>query len=154
MIFFNEAARFHVRYFVFTGRERMWRNSNSFSAEQDGFDRPMRHWSVSNDSFSNRTWLFRTFIKVWKLERIFGRDEAERLGRALGCKLLRTSVKEDVGVMGVFRHLASRCLYEMRRYEEEEDFRIYSCGPRSPSVISELLFAFAWIFSFFNAYGY
>ncbi|OXU22651.1 hypothetical protein TSAR_016278 [Trichomalopsis sarcophagae] len=63
-------------------------------------------------------------------------DEAERLGRALGCKLLRTSVKEDVGVMSVFRHLASRCLYEMRRYEEEEDFRIYSCGPRSPSVIS------------------
>ncbi|XP_014227760.1 ras-related protein Rab-23 [Trichogramma pretiosum] len=63
-------------------------------------------------------------------------DEAERLSRALGCKLLRTSVKEDVGVMGVFRHLASRCLYEMRRYEEEDDFRIYSSGPRSGSVIS------------------
>ncbi|XP_011503076.1 PREDICTED: ras-related protein Rab-23 [Ceratosolen solmsi marchali] len=63
-------------------------------------------------------------------------DEAERLGRALGCKLLRTSVKEDVGVMSVFRHLASRCLYEMRRFEEEDDFRFYSSGPRSPSVIS------------------
>ncbi|CAB0039904.1 unnamed protein product [Trichogramma brassicae] len=65
-------------------------------------------------------------------------DEAERLSRALGCKLLRTSVKEDVGVMGVFRHLASRCLYEMRRYEEEDDFRIYSSGPRSGSVITRM----------------
>ncbi|XP_024942426.1 ras-related protein Rab-23 isoform X2 [Cephus cinctus] len=65
-------------------------------------------------------------------------EEAERLGRALGCKLLRTSVKEDVGVVGVFRHLASRCLHEMRRCEDDfqDDLRLYSAGPRSPSVIS------------------
>ncbi|CAK9797963.1 Ras-related protein Rab-23 [Anthophora quadrimaculata] len=65
-------------------------------------------------------------------------DEAERLGRALGCKLLRTSVKEDVGVMSVFRHLASRCLHEMRRCDDDyqDDLRLYSAGPRSPSVIS------------------
>ncbi|XP_053599077.1 ras-related protein Rab-23 [Microplitis demolitor] len=65
-------------------------------------------------------------------------NEAERLGRALGCKLLRTSVKEDVGVVSVFRHLASRCLIEMRRCEDDfqDDLRLYSSGPRSPSVIS------------------
>ncbi|KAJ8678555.1 hypothetical protein QAD02_014342, partial [Eretmocerus hayati] len=63
-------------------------------------------------------------------------DEAERLGRALGCKLMRTSVKEDVGVVGVFKHLASRCIYEMRRYEEEDEFRLYSSGPHySPSPV-------------------
>ncbi|XP_076385620.1 RAS oncogene family member Rab23 isoform X4 [Megachile rotundata] len=67
-------------------------------------------------------------------------DEAERLGRALGCKLLRTSVKEDVGVMSVFRHLASRCLHEMRRCDDDyqDDLRLYSAGPRSPSVIKML----------------
>lgn len=66
------------------------------------------------------------------------RDEAERLGRALGCKLLRTSVKEDIGVMSVFRHLASRCLHEMRRSDDDyqDDLRLYSAEPRSPSVIS------------------
>ncbi|KAG8040900.1 hypothetical protein G9C98_001888 [Cotesia typhae] len=66
-------------------------------------------------------------------------NEAERLGRALGCKLLRTSVKEDVGVVSVFRHLASKCLIEMRRCEDDfqDDLRLYSSGgPRSPSVIS------------------
>ncbi|XP_058788905.1 ras-related protein Rab-23 isoform X2 [Phymastichus coffea] len=63
-------------------------------------------------------------------------DEAERLSRALGCKLLRTSVKEDIGVMGVFRHLASRCICEMRRYDEEDDFRLYTTVPRTASVIS------------------
>ncbi|XP_043461412.1 ras-related protein Rab-23 [Leptopilina heterotoma] len=63
-------------------------------------------------------------------------DEAERLSRALGCKLLRTSVKEDVGVMNVFRHLATRCLLEMRRNEDEDDLRMYSSEPRTPSVIS------------------
>ncbi|XP_061938090.1 LOW QUALITY PROTEIN: ras-related protein Rab-23 [Apis cerana] len=65
-------------------------------------------------------------------------DEAEKLGHILGCKLLRTSVKEDVGVMSVFRHLASRCLHEMRRCDDDyqDDLRLYSAGPRSPSVIS------------------
>lgn len=67
-------------------------------------------------------------------------DEAERLSRSLACKLLRTSVKEDVGVTTVFRHLASRCLHEMRRYEDDfqDDLRLYSSGGanRSPSVIS------------------
>lgn len=36
------------------------------------------------------------------------------LARALGCRLLQTSVKEDVNVAAVFRHLAARCLAEMR----------------------------------------
>lgn len=73
------------------------------------------------------------------------RNEAERLGRALGCKLLRTSVKEDVGVMSVFRHLASRCMIEIRRCEDDfqDDLRLYSSGPRSPSVISECTLAHA-----------
>lgn len=53
---------------------------------------------------------------------------------------MRTSVKEDIGVMSVFRHLASRCLHEIRRYEDEDDFRLYPTETRSPSVISRFLF--------------
>lgn len=47
-------------------------------------------------------------------------------------------MKEDIGVMSVFRHLASRCLYEMRRSDDDyqDDLRLYSAEPRSPSVIS------------------
>lgn len=43
--------------------------------------------------------------------------------------------------MSVFRHLASRCLHEMRRCDDDyqDDLRLYSAGPRSPSVISELI---------------
>ncbi|XP_025833391.1 ras-related protein Rab-23 isoform X2 [Agrilus planipennis] len=41
-------------------------------------------------------------------------EEAELLARALGCRLIRTSVKEDINVATVFRHLASRCLEELR----------------------------------------
>lgn len=47
-------------------------------------------------------------------------------------------MKEDIGVMSVFRHLASRCLHEMRRSDDDyqDDLRLYSAEPRSPSVIS------------------
>lgn len=40
--------------------------------------------------------------------------------------------------MSVFRHLASRCLHEMRRSDDDyqDDLRLYSAEPRSPSVIS------------------
>lgn len=41
-------------------------------------------------------------------------EEAELLARALGCRLMRTSVKEDINVAAVFRHLAAKCLAEMR----------------------------------------
>lgn len=47
-------------------------------------------------------------------------EEAELLARSLGCRLLRTSVKEDVNVAAVFRHLATRCLAEMR--EPRDDY--------------------------------
>lgn len=47
-------------------------------------------------------------------------EEAELLARALGCRLLRTSVKEDVNVAAVFRHLAARCLAELRDPLPEE----------------------------------
>lgn len=84
-------------------------------------------------SLRSNSWRLNLFILVYR------RDEAERLGRALGCKLLRTSVKEDIGVMSVFRHLASRCLHEMRRSDDDyqDDLRLYSAEPRSPAVISE-----------------
>lgn len=54
------------------------------------------------------------------------REEAELLARALGCRLLRTSVKEDVNVNAVFRHLASRCLAELR--EQEDDYALTNNG--------------------------
>lgn len=36
-------------------------------------------------------------------------DEVDQLARNLGCRLIRTSVKEDVNVSSVFRYLASKC---------------------------------------------
>ncbi|XP_055374427.1 ras-related protein Rab-23 [Condylostylus longicornis] len=36
-------------------------------------------------------------------------EEAESLAMNLGCKLIRTSVKEDVNVASVFRYLATKC---------------------------------------------
>lgn len=47
------------------------------------------------------------------------REEADLLARALGCRLLRTSVKEDINVNAVFRHLAACCLAELHLQEEE-----------------------------------
>lgn len=68
-------------------------------------------------------------------------EEADLLARALGCRLLRTSVKEDVNVNAVFRHLAARCLAELR--EQEDDYvltnngihplTISAFGPPSPN---------------------
>ncbi|XP_024082153.1 ras-related protein Rab-23 [Cimex lectularius] len=46
-------------------------------------------------------------------------EEVDLLSRALGCRLMHTSVKEDVNVNAVFRYLASRCLAELRREDEE-----------------------------------
>lgn len=46
---------------------------------------------------------------------LLSRDEAELVARALGCRLMRASVKEDVNVGAVFRALAARCLSDMRR---------------------------------------
>lgn len=46
-------------------------------------------------------------------------EEADLLARALGCRLLRTSVKEDINVNAVFHHLAASCLAELHEQEEE-----------------------------------
>ncbi|CAH0401194.1 unnamed protein product [Chilo suppressalis] len=46
---------------------------------------------------------------------VVGPDEAELVARALGCRLMRASVKEDVNVGAVFRALAARCLADLRR---------------------------------------
>uniref|UniRef100_U5EVL0 Ras-related protein Rab-23 n=1 Tax=Corethrella appendiculata TaxID=1370023 RepID=U5EVL0_9DIPT len=42
-------------------------------------------------------------------------DEAENLARSLGCRLIRTSVKEDVNVASVFRYLATKCHQAMKQ---------------------------------------
>ncbi|OWR49440.1 Ras-related protein Rab-23 [Danaus plexippus plexippus] len=49
---------------------------------------------------------------------VVGPDEAELVARALGCRLMRASVKEDVNVGAVFRALASRCLADLRADSE------------------------------------
>jgi Ras-related protein Rab-23 len=41
------------------------------------------------------------------------------LARSLGCKLICTSVKDDVNVNNVFRYLATRCLMEIQKEEQE-----------------------------------
>ncbi|KAG7301313.1 hypothetical protein JYU34_014243 [Plutella xylostella] len=51
---------------------------------------------------------------------VVGPDEAELVARALGCRLMRASVKEDVNVGAVFRALAARCLADMRREDSAE----------------------------------
>lgn len=56
---------------------------------------------------------------MWSVVFCF-REEADLLARALGCRLLRTSVKEDVNVAAVFRHLAARCVAELR--EPRDDY--------------------------------
>ncbi|GLG99006.1 Ras-related protein Rab-3 [Gryllus bimaculatus] len=50
--------------------------------------------------------------------------EADLLARALGCRLLRTSVKEDINVNAVFHHLAASCLAEL--HEQEEEYSSFS----------------------------
>lgn len=62
------------------------------------------------------------------------REEADLLARALGCRLLRTSVKEDINVNAVFRHLAARCLAELR--DQEDDYVLSNNGIH-PLTISE-----------------
>lgn len=57
----------------------------------------------------------------------FFSEEADLLARALGCRLLRTSVKEDINVNAVFRQLAARCLAELRE-PRFDDF----CPPPPP----------------------
>lgn len=42
-------------------------------------------------------------------------DEAEALAQSLGCRLIRTSVKEDVNVASVFRYLANKCHQQMKQ---------------------------------------
>nr|QZX57782.1 ras-related protein Rab23 [Locusta migratoria] len=61
-------------------------------------------------------------------------EEAELLARALGCRLLRTSVKEDVNVAAVFRHLAAACLAEMQRQDDMDYCPVG--GPLPPLTIS------------------
>lgn len=61
-------------------------------------------------------------------------EEADLLARALGCRLLRTSVKEDINVNAVFRHLAARCLVELR--DQEDDYMMGNNGIH-PLTISE-----------------
>lgn len=47
------------------------------------------------------------------------RQEVDILARSLGCKLIHTSVKDDVNVNNVFRYLTTRCLMEIQREEQE-----------------------------------
>lgn len=56
------------------------------------------------------------------------------LSRALGCRLMRTSVKDDINVNSVFRYLAARCLAEL--HEQEEEYSIGNCV--HPFTISKL----------------
>lgn len=48
-----------------------------------------------------------------KLSINFSSDEVENLSRNLGCRLIRTSVKEDVNVSSIFRYLATKCHQQM-----------------------------------------
>lgn len=45
---------------------------------------------------------------------VISSEEAEILARKLNCRLVRTSVSEDINISSVFRHLTARCLAELR----------------------------------------
>lgn len=75
------------------------------------------------------------------------REEADLLARALGCRLLRTSVKEDINVNAVFRHLAARCLAELR--DQEDDYVLSNNGIH-PLTISESSIVCGWEVAFVN----
>jgi len=63
-------------------------------------------------------------------------EEVDLLARSLGCKLIHASVKEDVNVNAIFRHLASRCLAELRREEEEYSMGSNGLHPLTISAFS------------------
>ncbi|XP_026461729.1 ras-related protein Rab-23 [Ctenocephalides felis] len=44
-------------------------------------------------------------------------EETEQLSRSLNCRLVRTSVKEDLNVSAVFRLLGARCVQDIRQEE-------------------------------------
>lgn len=49
-------------------------------------------------------------------------DEVETLARNLNCRLIRTSVKEDVNVASVFRYLATKCHQLMLGESTEQSY--------------------------------
>ncbi|CAH1363748.1 unnamed protein product [Tenebrio molitor] len=71
-------------------------------------------------------------------------EEADLLARALGCRLLRTSVKEDVNVAAVFRHLAARCLAELRDPRDYDYFTTPTPHHPNSLTISE---SRRWVFA-------
>lgn len=61
-------------------------------------------------------------------------EEADMLSKNMACRLIRTSVKEDVNVSSVFRYLATKCFQLMRQYN--------NMLPLETPVISECLSLF------------
>lgn len=61
---------------------------------------------------------FTVMLSIMKFFFLF-RQEVDMLARSLGCKLICTSVKDDVNVNNVFRYLATRCLMEIQKEEQE-----------------------------------
>ncbi|XP_017490599.1 PREDICTED: ras-related protein Rab-23 [Rhagoletis zephyria] len=54
-------------------------------------------------------------------------DEVETLARQLNCRLIRTSVKEDVNVASVFRYLATKC-HQLMLNESSEQANAHAGG--------------------------
>ncbi|XP_054726042.1 ras-related protein Rab-23 [Anastrepha obliqua] len=54
-------------------------------------------------------------------------DEVETLARQLNCRLIRTSVKEDVNVASVFRYLATKC-HQLMLSESTEPTNAHTGG--------------------------
>ncbi|XP_076260149.1 ras-related protein Rab-23-like [Rhynchophorus ferrugineus] len=77
------------------------------------------HVSVENECGEIPTVIVQNKIDLID-QSVVSPEEAELLARALGCRLVRTSVKEDLNVTAVFRHLAQRCLAELRDPREED----------------------------------
>lgn len=82
----------------------MRRDPNGSRSKQNRFDGSSHRHSVSRicDFFSN-------FTHFFKNENTKNREEVDALTRTLGCRFIRTSVKEDVNVSSVFRYLATKC---------------------------------------------
>lgn len=59
-------------------------------------------------------------------------DEVESLAKHLNCKLIRTSVKEDVNVASVFRYLATKC----HQLSQAVSYGMANGGPESSMISS------------------
>ncbi|EAA05694.4 AGAP011565-PA, partial [Anopheles gambiae str. PEST] len=88
----------------------------TFSTTDRASFEAIREWKrkVENECSEIPTVLVQNKIDLMD-QAVVSFEEAEALAHSLGCRLIRTSVKEDVNVATVFRYLATKCHQMMKQ---------------------------------------